>query len=303
MTMPDAAGAPDADAIFERWLGGIRPAWALLPREVVEALLVADPLGEGGPVRVRADLPPAELAGSIILRHARLVLETLQHDGGAKLTAKGNLGRAFVAAMVEQFDWPEHGREEVYRFNKVVNEPDFLPLHFLHPLLREAGLARRFKGKLVIARQGRELLPPNMAGALQARLLTILFSRMNLGFLDGWPSDRFPRNQLGLVLFLLGQTASAWRSPRHLVRSCALPDGVPLDPPPETPGSRFDAAASIFELRVLRFLFWFGLLERRLDPASQPGDVLAERQYRKTPLFDRSLGFALPGLARQGPVH
>ncbi|MCP5111498.1 MAG: hypothetical protein GY953_11755, partial [bacterium] len=58
-----------------------------------------------------------------------------------------------------------------------------------------------------------------------------------------------------------------------------------------------DFAAAAFEARLLRFLKWFGLVERReLDHG--------EREYRKTKLFDRMLSFDIKvpivGVVSQG---
>jgi hypothetical protein len=48
-----------------------------------------------------------------------------------------------------------------------------------------------------------------------------------------------------------------------------------------------------FEDRLLRFLEWFGLVERRVEPEGG-------REYRKTGLFDRMLSFEveMPGTER-----
>lgn len=286
---------PDIEAALIHWLGGIRPAWGLLPPEIMEALLAPEPFADG-PVRLAGDLPLAAFGGSLLLRHARLVLAAIDAEGGIKLTAKNNLGRAFVAQMVEAFDWPDYGREEVYRFNKVINEPDFLPLHLLHILLREARLVRRLKGRLLLSRKGRALLTEDTAGALQLELFETVFGDYNLAYLDGFPGDDFPQNQIGLVLFLLGQTAAAWRSPDDLVRLAALPDGLALDVIVDPPARQRDWAGLIFEARLLRYLYWFGLLERRPEPADPPDPFPQRREYKKTALFDRFIAFELPGV-------
>ena len=49
-------------------------------------------------------------------------------DKGVKLTATGNFNRSFVERMVQDFRWPGLEPDVVWRHNKVLNEPDFVPL-------------------------------------------------------------------------------------------------------------------------------------------------------------------------------
>jgi hypothetical protein len=50
---------------------------------------------------------------------------------GLKLTATGNLSRAVVAEICDIFEWLLYDKNDAFPFNKVANEPDFLPLHFV----------------------------------------------------------------------------------------------------------------------------------------------------------------------------
>jgi hypothetical protein len=90
--------------------------------------------------------------------------------GGLPLTATGNLSRAVVAKMCKLVEWPDYDQAAVFQFNKVINEPDFLPLHVVRILAQAATLVRAQRGKLVAtslgksmlsdARQGRWNVPP-----------------------------------------------------------------------------------------------------------------------------------------------
>jgi hypothetical protein len=46
-------------------------------------------------------------------------------------------------------EWPGYDKDELFGFHKVVNEPDFLPLHFIRILTHAAKLFRTYRGKLV----------------------------------------------------------------------------------------------------------------------------------------------------------
>jgi hypothetical protein len=57
-----------------------------------------------------------------------------------KLTATGNLSRAVVEEMFGIIRAPDYGKTELLRFQKVINEPDLLPLHFIRILAQAAKL-------------------------------------------------------------------------------------------------------------------------------------------------------------------
>ena len=60
--------------------------------------------------------------------------------------------RKFVDKMISQFDWPNFEEDRIRKSNKVINEEDFMPLHFIHLLLKTAKLIRKFKNKAVITK-------------------------------------------------------------------------------------------------------------------------------------------------------
>ena len=112
-------------------------------------LVNAEWLGNG-PIRLNPNLTLENFPGSLVFTHARLVLTRMDADGGIALTATGNFNRKFIARMVDEFSWPGYEPEVVWRFNKVVNEPDFPPLNFLHAILDLARLGRKYKGKILL---------------------------------------------------------------------------------------------------------------------------------------------------------
>jgi hypothetical protein len=266
------------------WLGDVQPAWAGLEPGSIDALLRVGKLGDP-PSAVSGALDLEALAGSSALVHARLVLRALAESGGAQLTATGNLNRKFVGEMLDMFRWPGLTAADVRSVNKVVNETDFMPLHFLRIILQEARLVRRHKGKLGITRAGAELLEDRAAGVLMRTLFVTTFGRFNLTYLDRTPLERFPQDQVTFVLCLLGIVATDWAAPGTLVRKAALPSAEVLE------AVRRDLPDFAFEARLLRPLHWFGLMDRR-NPG--PGARFGPPEYRKTPLYDRLLSFDVP---------
>jgi hypothetical protein len=193
----------------------------------------------------------------------------------------GNLSRAVVAEMFESMEWPGLDKYGAFQFHKVINEPDFLPLHFVRVLIQGTKLVRRHRGTLVPTRLGKGMLVPERYGALQALLFHIALWHLNLGYFDRNPIDSWPQSHTGIVLWSLSAAASDWLDPETLTRLCTVPViGVVQ--------STWDLGSFAMESRILRPLWWFGLLEGRPEGSAGLGE---RRPYRKTPLFDQFLTF------------
>jgi hypothetical protein len=54
--------------------------------------------------------------------------------------------------------WPGYDKDELFDFQKVINEPNFLPLHFIRILTQAAKLVRTYRGKLMATPLGRKIL-------------------------------------------------------------------------------------------------------------------------------------------------
>ena len=98
-----------------------------------------------------------DLAHSPLLRAALLTLRYAQDHGAIGLTKTKAFKRVFVHWAVENFDWPGRSAEEMFRYNKVINEYEFPPLEVLHYLLVSLRLGRHFKGEFRITKRGTEL--------------------------------------------------------------------------------------------------------------------------------------------------
>jgi len=99
-------------------------------------------------IRLEPNLTNTQISGSAVTANALLLLRRAAEVGGLKLTATGNLSRAVVEEMFEIIQTPDYDKTELLRFQKVINEPDFLPLHFVRILTQTAKLIRTHRGKL-----------------------------------------------------------------------------------------------------------------------------------------------------------
>lgn len=82
-----------------------------------------------------------------MLRAALLTLQYAQEHGSIGLTKTKAFKRVFVHWAVENFRWPGKSAEEMFRYNKVINEYEFPPLEVLHYLLISLRLGRHYKGE------------------------------------------------------------------------------------------------------------------------------------------------------------
>jgi len=264
------------------WPGGIEPAWTLLDLESFNALR-KEPSGENSALRLANDLTPREIAASAVARNCATLIRHAVENGGLKLTATGNLSRAVVTEFIELFEWPDFDREAAFELHKVVNEPDFSPLFYLRHMAQMAGLVHRRRGHLRATPLGRKLLNETDRPAIQAILFHITFWHADLGFLGRGLHDTWPQFDIGIVLWSLSVAASDWQTSEKLTRLCTIPGNGVLN-------ASWDSGTLAMEARILRTLYWFGLLDHRTEQLDED-QLFKKRLYRKSPMFDRFLTF------------
>ena len=156
------------DPLVREWLDGVEPAWTLLTFDSLRALRQQRSLTDG-PIRFATDLSAEEIQASAAARNALILIRRAIESAGLSVTATGNLTRAVVAEMCKLIDWPDYDQADAFRFNKVINEPDFMPLHVVRLLCEAAGLVKIKRGKLVATPTAKQYLSDQ--GDLVARLI------------------------------------------------------------------------------------------------------------------------------------
>jgi hypothetical protein len=258
------------------------PAWTMLDLDSFNSLH-HEPSASNQAIRLEPNLTETDLSGSAVTRTARILLQRAADEGGLRLTATGNLSRSVVAEMVEMIEWPGLDKAELLRFHKVVNEPDFLPLHFVRVLMQGTKLVRVKRDKLVLTRLGKAMLVPERYGALQALLFHIALWHLNIGYFDRNPIESWPQTHTGIVLWSLSAAANDWLARETLTRLCTVPV-------PGVVEADWDLGSYAMDARVLKPLLWFGLLEYRTE-RSGASRLEDRRLYRRTALIDRFLRF------------
>jgi hypothetical protein len=270
------------DPLVRQWLGGIEPAWTLLTFDSLRALR-QEPSAVQTAIRIANGLSAKEIAGSPVARNTLILLRQAIERDGLPLTATGNLSRAVVAEMRKLIEWPDYDQAEAFRFNKVINEPDFLPLHIVRLLAQAATLVRAKRGKLVTTPLGKSLLSEERQASLLAILFHLAFWHLDLGYFGRGLLGSWPQADAGVVLWSLSVCANGWQTSEQLTRLCTIPEPAMLS-------GTWDRTPYAMEARILRPLLWFGPLEYRREEI--PDSRFATRHYyRKAAIFDRLLSF------------
>jgi hypothetical protein len=282
------------DSQVRKWLDGVEPAWTLLTFDSLRALRQEPSAGQAT-IRIVNDLNADEIAGSAVARNTFILLRQAIERGGLPLTATGNLSRAVVAEMCKLIEWPHYDQAEAFRLHKVINEPDFLPLHIVRLLAEATKLVRTQRGKLVATPLGKSMLSDVRQGSLPAILFHLAFWHIDLGYFGRGLLGSWPQGDTGVVLWSLSVCGNDWQTSEKLTRLCTIPE------PAMFLGS-WDRTSYAMEARILRPLLWFGLLEHRSEKI-QGSRFGAQHFYRKVSLFDRLLRFDVQMEFAEEPRH
>lgn len=98
------------------------------------------------------------LLTSPLIRGILKTAEYIAANDGIGLTKSGVFNRKFVHWAAANFDWPGYSEEELFRMNKVLNEWDFPPVSDIHDILQMLKLGRRYKGKFLLTKAGKDLI-------------------------------------------------------------------------------------------------------------------------------------------------
>jgi hypothetical protein len=282
------------DSQVRRWLDGSEPAWMLLTFESLRALR-QEPSAGGTAIRITNDVSADEIARSAVARNTLILLRQAIERDGLPLTATGNLSRAVVDDMRKLIEWPSYDQADAFRLHKVINEPDFLPLHVVRLLAQSAKLILPHRGKLVATPLGKSMLSEPPQGALPAVLLHLAFWHVDLGYFARGLLGTWPQADSGIVLWSLSVSASDWQSSEKLTRLCTIPEPAMLS-------GTWDRTTYAMEAKILQPLLWFGLLDHRREKDAE--SRFAEHHfYRKTSLFDRMLTFDVKIDSMKGQRH
>lgn len=209
-----------------------------------------------------------DLKHSPLLRAAVLTLQYAEDKGPIGLTQTKAFKRTFVKWAAEHFDWPGMSAEELFRYNKVLNEYDFPPMEMLHFLLIELKLGRHYKREFRLTKRGKELAHQ----PAQLFHLLVPFYLFNIDHSSYGRFDEEPFGSWDVWLNVLNVEMDQGAAEQHLY-SVFYGD--------QAGGERSWREVVVFSSFVLRPLVWSGFCFEQ--DTSQDGN--AEWHFFKTPLW------------------
>ena len=236
-------------------------------------------------VMLNESLGASDLSGSPMCVNSMKVLIRANTDGGIKLTKSGAFYRRFVTWATEDFRWPDYEAIQLYAVNKVLNEPDFLPLAIMHELMIGARLLRHYKGAALSTKAGKAMIGDY--GALQAELFDAFFIALDHGSYERFPIE-YDDGDIVHYLKVIDHRMGDWVALGEIAGWC-----LPIDLFTSERISPLLYACYHLHGRLIRPLLWLGLIDRHPDEGSRVR--IEDRRYRKTPLFDRFLSFKTHG--------
>lgn len=214
------------------------------------------------------DAPELDLCP--LLRAAQMTLQyAVEHDG-IGLTQTKAFKRVFVHWAAEHFDWPGMGYEELFRYNKVLNEYEFPPLEMTHFLLKELKLGRHYKGQFKATKKGTPLAAQR--GKLFGELVPFFLFNIDHG-----SYSRFGEQPVGnwdTWLNVINVEADYGADEKHLFKTFYGYEASFAE------GNWREAA--VFSSCVLKPLEWTGLLD---SVTSRDENGVPQHHYVKTQLW------------------
>lgn len=210
-----------------------------------------------------------DFAFSPLLRAAVLTLQYAQDNGAIGLTQTKAFKRTFIKWAAEHFDWPGMSAEELFRYNKVLNEYDFPPLELLHFLLIKLKLGRHYKGEFRLTKRGKELVEH------PAQLFAVLvpFYALDIDHSSYSRFDEQPYGNWDVWLNVMNVEMDQGATENHLYEVFYSDEVGSVD--------RSRRERAVFTSFVLRPLVWSGLIFEQDATCNDR----KERHYFKTPLW------------------
>ena len=254
----------------------------------VGAVLESDWQSPNSVVQLHEDIPTDMLEKSDFLSDACLFLGVLHEQQGVEATEAGNLKRNLVKELSEQMRGCKHFLETRSGLKTVFNEEDVSPLDALRHVVQYAGLIRKYKGEFLLTKKGERLFSENHRGELFKELFLSFFREFDLAFFGG---EELPEIQdsIAYSFLRLKDLAVDWVSIESICEKLFLPGVLELFPQSDATG--IADAPFYAELRILKPLANFGLLELRHKRNEELPKTQEIAEVRKTPLFDAFLEF------------
>ena len=235
------------------------------------------------------DAEPA-LAQSPVVRGIEKTFDWIDAHGPIPLTPSKAFKRVFVNWAAAEFDWPGHTEADLFVVNRVLNEPDFMPLMLLHDMMIAMKLGRHYKGAFRLTKAGKQLV--GHPGRIFGEVVPFFLFRVDHASASRFHDEPLPGNW-DIFLNVLNVEAEDGATGAHLRR-------VFYGEPEVTPLPRYDEVMGALYFQVLRPLCWAGLLHQQRDADSYR---MEDALFVKTPLWKATLRLDTDGEVKGATRH
>ncbi len=210
-------------------------------------------------------------------------------DQGLKATAKGNLPRNFCRGAALSY-WGDETYRDRIEYGGINKEEDFIDLHTTRLISELTGLVRKYKGRFILSRKCRRLLPDAGTATIYPLLLRSYARKFNWAYSDGYPALPFVQQSFLFTLYLLKRVGENWL-PLVFYEDCFLRAFPKIlgEIEPTTFFTPEQQVRSCYSLRTLkRFAVFLGLAI--VEPVE--GETSSrECRVRKLSLLDKAVQF------------
>lgn len=241
----------------------------------------------GSPIQFDSGLSLEQLVPSKTFTQIRTMLLAVREADGVKATTSGNFNRKFVEAMMTPLLNSEE-EAHLWRYNKVLNEPDFAELHEARIVAQIAGLLVKRKGIIRVAKKHAGLLSEARAGVLFTRLFDAYFRKYNIGYRYRYGIDlNWIQHEIRFLLYPLYLKARKWMPAEQLYEAILHPmTREKLEH--QLSDQTFTNTSDVIERYLVRPLDRWGLLEVQW---SQDAHFPKPDKVRISPLFGQFIQF------------
>ncbi len=207
-------------------------------------------------------------------------------DKGGRATAMGFLPRTLCRDLLREYLDTFPDPDSVLQVVSVRSETDFLPLHMVRVIAELARLVRRYKGRWVLTRRGREV--HGQPGRALCLLLRTCLEQFNWAYADHCDAMPLIQGAAAFSLYLLARHGQEWRSEAFYADAFLRAFPMAIE---EVAGPLFGTPEEYFRRvyawRTLqRFAAFAGLVER------EPGaELLGLGRVRALPLLHTVVEF------------
>jgi hypothetical protein len=213
-------------------------------------------------------------------------------EKGLKPTAKGNLPRKVCREIAL-----EYLGEDCYRdltlYKELNSEEDYLDLNVVRIVSEQAGLIRKYKGKMILGRQCRKFLSESSFDRIYTRLFKTYAIEFYWEYRDPYISCDFIQDSFLFSLYLLAMYGDK-PLPVSFYEDCflqAFPIALRQVAPETYPDPETRLRCHYSERTLVDFFKFFGLL--RAQPVQSERTFGQDYEVTKLPLLDRVVHFYL----------